>query len=57
MGRLMDKLRVSCRGCGHKHIPHRLSGRYQNGSKRRVYLWECKECGHIWKDSAFRSQT
>ena len=56
MGRLLDKLNVSCRACGHKHIPRRLNARYHDGERRRIYLWQCKECGHFWQDSAFNKR-
>jgi len=53
MGRLTDKLNVSCRNCNHKHIPRRLTARYHDGFRKRIHLWECRECKHIWKDTAF----
>ena len=57
MGRFMDKLKISCRQCNHEHIPRRLSARYHDGLRKRVHLWECKECGHIWIDSAFKKKS
>ncbi len=55
MGRLMDRLKVRCRNCNHKHIPRRMSGKYHDDGKR-VSLWECKECKHIWIDSVFKKR-
>ena len=55
MGRLMDRLKVRCRNCNHKHIPRRMSGKYHDDGKR-VSLWECKECKHIWIDSVFKTR-
>jgi len=56
MGRLLDKMTVECRKCGHRHIPRRLQARFLDGDKERLSLWVCKECGHIWKDSAFKQE-
>lgn len=56
MGRFMDKLKISCRQCNYEHIPRRLSARYHDGLRKRVHLWECKECSHIWVDSAFKKK-
>ena len=53
MGRLLDKLKVKCRACLHEHIPRRLQARYLDGKRERINLWQCKECGHLWQDSAF----
>ena len=54
MVRLMDKLNVSCRNCNERHVPRRLTARYHDKIiRKRVHLWECKFCKHIWKDSAF----
>ena len=54
MGRLMDKLNVTCRACSHKHVPRRLSARYHDEFKKRIHLWQCKQCGHFWQDSTFK---
>jgi len=54
MGRLLDKLHVSCRSCGFKHIPKRLNARYQDEEKKRINLWQCKQCGHFWQDSVYK---
>jgi ribosomal protein L32 len=56
MGRLMDKLNVTCRACGYKHIPRRLSARYHDTRGKRIHLWECKQCKHIWVDTAFKAK-
>jgi len=56
MGRLLDKLTVKCRACTHKHIPRRLQARYLDGDRKRISLWQCKECDHIWQDSVFNHQ-
>jgi uncharacterized Zn finger protein len=53
MGRLLDKMKVKCRVCLHEHIPRRLQARYLDGERKRISLWQCKECGHIWQDSTF----
>mgnify|MGYP003651173329 FL=1 len=52
----MDRLMVECRNCNYRHIPIRLSAKYHddNVKKQRIQLWECRECGHIWKDSVFK---
>jgi len=53
MGRFLDRLNVECRACGHKHIPTRVVGKVLDSEKtRRVHLWMCKKCEHVWKDSA-----
>ena len=61
MGRLMDKLMVECRSCGYGHVPHRLSARYHGGGlnliKKRIQLWQCKQCGHFWEDSLFKKKS
>ena len=56
MGRLLDKMRVKCRACGHEHIPRRIQGKYLDGDKKRISLWQCRECGHFWVDSAFKKK-
>ena len=56
MGRLLDRLKVTCRQCSHEHIPRRIRGRFLDGEKERVNLWVCKECGYIWIDSAFKKK-
>jgi uncharacterized Zn finger protein len=52
MGRLLERLKVKCRRCGHNHIPRRLSARFLDGEKERIMLLMCKECGHVWPDSS-----
>jgi len=54
MGKFLDRLNVVCRACGHKHIPTRVVGKVmdENG-KKRLHLWMCKKCEHIWQDTAF----
>lgn len=52
MGRLMDRLKVQCRRCNHWHIPHRLTAKYLDGSKKHINMLQCVECGHFWIDSA-----
>lgn len=54
MGRLLDKMKVKCRRCNHEHIPRRLQARFLDGDKERLSLWRCRECGHLWQDSAFK---
>jgi len=56
MGRLLDKMKVKCRVCLHEHIPRRLQARYLDGERKRISLWQCKECGHIWQDGVFTRQ-
>lgn len=56
MGKLLDKLNVTCRACGHKHIPRRLNARYQDSERRRINLWQCKQCGHFWQDSVYKKR-
>jgi len=55
MGRLLDKMTVKCRACRHEHIPRRLHARFLDAERERIGLWCCKECGHIWQDSAMKS--
>ena len=55
MGRLLDRLRVKCRVCHHEHIPRRLQARFLDGDRKRVNIWCCKECGHLWIDSALKA--
>jgi uncharacterized Zn finger protein len=55
MGRLLERLKVKCRRCGHNHIPRRLSARFLDGERERMRLLVCKECGHIWQDSSLKS--
>ena len=55
MGRLLDRVTVKCRVCHHEHIPRRLQARFLDGDRKRVNIWCCKECGHLWIDSAFKS--
>jgi ribosomal protein L32 len=50
MGRLLDRLKSKCRRCGHWHIPHRLQAMYLDGTKTKVKLLECRECGHLWRE-------
>ncbi len=54
MGRLMERLKVHCRNCEYKHIPRSLTARYNDGDAKRIQLWECRDCGHIWSDTAFK---
>lgn len=54
MGRLLDKMTVKCRACRHEHIPRRLHARFLDAERERIGLWCCKECGHIWQDSAMK---
>ena len=54
MGRLMERLKVHCRKCEHKHIPRSLTARYNDNDARRIQLWQCRECGHFWQDSVFK---
>jgi len=61
----MERLKVHCRNCEYKHIPRSLVARYSGYSNVRVagstpkqiQLWECKECGHIWQDTAFEKKS
>jgi len=60
----MDRLKVHCRNCEHKHIPHSLMARYSGysntqatGRAKQIQLWQCKECGHIWQDTAFKKKS
>jgi DNA-directed RNA polymerase subunit M/transcription elongation factor TFIIS len=55
MGRLLDRLTVKCRVCHHEHIPRRLQARFLDGDRKRVNIWCCKECGHLWIDSALKA--
>jgi len=54
MKRLSERLEVSCRKCNHRHIPIRISGRFHDEKRTRVYIWKCRECGHLWEDSIFK---
>lgn len=54
MGRLLDRMKVVCRQCGHRHIPRRINGRFLDGDKERISIWQCRECGHLWVDSVFK---
>ena len=55
MGRLLDRLTVKCRVCHPEHIPRRLQARFLDGDRKRVNIWCCKECGHLWIDSALKA--
>ena len=54
MGRLIDRLKVKCRTCSHKHIARRITARYLDGERERFTLLQCKKCGHFWQDSAMK---
>lgn len=41
-------LRQKCRDCGESTIALRIQGFYI-GSTKKVKLWECRNCGNIWK--------
>jgi len=57
MGRLLDKLKHTCPRCRITGFPLRITGHYNNHQKNRIYLWECNECNHIWKDKRIRGDT
>jgi len=54
MGRLLDRLKVKCRACSHRHIARRLSARYLDDDRERITLLQCRKCGHFWQDSAMK---
>lgn len=41
-------LKQKCSACGESTIALRLQGFYL-GSDLKVKLWECRNCGNIWK--------
>ena len=41
-------LKQTCKYCGAQTIAIRIQGFYI-GSDDKVKLWECRECGGIWK--------
>ena len=48
MGRLLERLKKTCSQCESKTFPRRINGRYADGEAERVYLWQCRQCSHIW---------
>lgn len=43
-----DKVLQDCATCGVGVIALRINGFYA-GSRERIFLWECSECGDIWR--------
>jgi len=50
MGRLLDRLVQRCENCGSEGYPRRISGRYHDATRERIFLWECRDCEFIWKE-------
>jgi|MDSZ01.3.fsa_nt_gb hypothetical protein len=56
MGKLIDKLRQECPKCFTMHLPRRLSGKFLDERKERIYMMYCRHCEHIWLDPSVRKR-